>query len=428
MDLKIKIDLSQEEDQEKERDIQEKGHKQKSSKKKSNYLKKKKSNSTQIEEKQKENDTENNNLKKKKKKKGLSNDSNNNNNNIKDKNIEQSQKQKNKQNNNNNSIKKIDSPKGQNAILIEKEDNMEQEKSAVETEKNTNVNPENISNNNNKVTTSKKVKNSNTISNENNNNIENQQRKKVRWEQKWIIYPNVFEFSNEIKLKKWVQVEGGEELNNLNHSKIESLTHKPKAGSFNRKIKTRKEQVQKNYICNIDNCGKIFYDSASFRKHQQIHGEKHYICPYPGCAKKFLDNSKLRRHQLVHSGERPFKCDVCGKRFSLDFNLKTHLRTHTGEKPYVCHFKGCEKRFTQSSNLNAHEKTHKELLMKEANNISEATKSVVDGNFDKDGNKMQEMNLNNPGNNYFNVNFSNFSFQNNTQFKPNNIYQMQNNF
>ena len=48
----------------------------------------------------------------------------------------------------------------------------------------------------------------------------------------------------------------------------------------NSKIKVKKEQVQKSYVCVIDNCGKIFYDSASFRKHQQIHGEKHYICPY----------------------------------------------------------------------------------------------------------------------------------------------------
>ena len=194
-------------------------------------------------------------------------------------------------------------------------------------------------------------------------------------------------------------------------------------------MKVRKEQVQKKYVCNIDNCGKIFYDSASFRKHQQIHGEKHYICPYPGCGKKFLDNSKLRRHQLVHSGERPFKCEVCGKRFSLDFNLKTHLRTHTGEKPYVCHFKGCEKRFTQSSNLNAHEKTHKELLMKEANNNIDGlnNKPVVEVNdFMKDGIKIQDMNFtNNP--NYFNVNFSNFNMQNNQFNKTNDFNQMSNN-
>ena len=213
----------------------------------------------------------------------------------------------------------------------------------------------------------------------------------------------------------------------MNHTKMDSLTHKPKAGSFNRKIKTKKEQIQKNYVCNIDNCGKIFYDAASFRKHQQIHGEKHYICPYPGCGKKFLDNSKLRRHQLVHSGERPFKCDVCGKRFSLDFNLKTHLRTHTGEKPYVCHYKGCGKRFTQSSNLNAHEKTHKELMMKEANNNNDLmsnNKSVNEEiGFGKD-NKIQDSNLNNSAN-FFNINFNN-NLQN-AQFQMNYIYQMKNN-
>ena len=233
----------------------------------------------------------------------------------------------------------------------------------------------------------------------------------------------MFEFSSEIKLKKWVQVEGGEEINHLNHTKMQSLSHKPKAGSFNKKIKPRKEQIQKKYVCNIDNCGKIFYDAGSFRKHQQIHGEKHYICPYPGCSKKFLDNSKLRRHQLVHSGERPFKCEVCGKRFSLDFNLKTHLRTHTGEKPYVCRFKGCGKRFTQSSNLNAHEKTHRELLMKEANNNIEGINTIpVVSNFVGDMNRMQENN----NNNFFNVNFNN-NFQseqmnqNNIYFQPNNV-------
>ena len=347
--------------------------------------------------------------------------------------MEQSQKHlKNKQNNN-NSIKKAESPKDNpNPMIIEK-DNNENEKmsNSINGDKNTNQSQENSSsNNNNKMTSSKKTKNNNNNSTSIENGGENLPRKKVRWEQRWIIYPNVFEFSNEIKLKKWVQVEGGEEINNMNNSKIESMTHKPKAGSFNRKIKSRKEQVQKTYVCNIDNCGKIFYDAASFRKHQQIHGEKHYICPYPGCGKKFLDNSKLRRHQLVHSGERPFKCDVCGKRFSLDFNLKTHLRTHTGEKPYVCHFKGCEKRFTQSSNLNAHEKTHKELLLKEANNNIESlnNKPVValEGNgFGKDGNIIQDINMNNLNNssNFFNVNFANYALQNNGQFQPNNIYQ-----
>lgn len=114
----------------------------------------------------------------------------------------------------------------------------------------------------------------------------------------------------------------------------------------------------KIFTCHVFDCGKIFQDSSSLRKHLMTHGERQYICPVDGCGKRFLDNSKLKRHQLVHTGEKPFRCELCFKRFSLDFNLRTHLRTHTGEKPYVCTYPGCNKRFTQSSNLTAHEKTH----------------------------------------------------------------------
>jgi len=104
--------------------------------------------------------------------------------------------------------------------------------------------------------------------------------------------------------------------------------------------------LSKKYVCNDEECGKVFYDAGSFRKHQQTHGERLFICTVESCGKKFLDNSKLKRHQLVHTGEKPYKCDICNKRFSLDFNLRTHLRTHTGEKPYVCSYPGCNKRFT----------------------------------------------------------------------------------
>ncbi len=54
-------------------------------------------------------------------------------------------------------------------------------------------------------------------------------------------------------------------------------------------------------------CGKVFMDRSSFRKHAITHGEKQYICQAEGCGKRFLDNSKLKRHMLVHSGEKPYK-------------------------------------------------------------------------------------------------------------------------
>lgn len=106
------------------------------------------------------------------------------------------------------------------------------------------------------------------------------------------------------------------------------------------------EANKRSYTCPEDDCGKIFPDQGSYRKHQMTHGERMYICKVPTCGKKFLDNSKLKRHQLVHTGEKPYRCEICGKKFSLDFNLRTHLRTHTGEKPYICSYPGCHKRFT----------------------------------------------------------------------------------
>lgn len=222
-----------------------------------------------------------------------------------------------------------------------------------------------------------------------NNNLESKNiatvntiKKTKHWEKKWILVPNVFDFTREIWLQKWCLIDDepdyynnndNDNINGINSNNFESINLYE--NYLDNQCKT-KDNIPKRYQCSFDECSKIFIDASSLKKHMLTHGERQYVCKHEGCGKKFLDNSKLRRHQLVHTGEKPFKCELCGKKFSLDFNLKTHLRTHTGEKPYFCSYAGCDKRFTQSSNLTAHEKTHKEAESAISNYNNENSNNV----------------------------------------------------
>jgi hypothetical protein len=63
----------------------------------------------------------------------------------------------------------------------------------------------------------------------NNENSKNDQAQKLsllakkkprHWEKRWVLIPNVFEFTKEIWVKKWVLVDGGEDIvdNNVYNS------------------------------------------------------------------------------------------------------------------------------------------------------------------------------------------------------------------
>lgn len=216
--------------------------------------------------------------------------------------------------------------------------------------------------------------------------IKNINKKVKKYERKLVLFPNVFDFTKEIWLYKWIPCKDEENINEeiveidkdvykpFDYSAYKTKEVKEETnilrlgdGRLKDDLLTKMNPNSKKFICPFEDCDKQFLDLGSLKKHQIIHGEKQFICKFEGCGKKFLDNSKLRRHMLVHTGEKPFKCDSCGKMFSLDFNLKTHLRTHTGEKPYYCSVPGCDKRFTQSSNLSAHEKSHRELYEQQMN-------------------------------------------------------------
>lgn len=53
---------------------------------------------------------------------------------------------------------------------------------------------------------------------------------------------------------------------------------------------------QREYVCELEDCAKVFPDHSTYRKHQMTHGERMFRCMIEGCGKKFLDNSKLKRH------------------------------------------------------------------------------------------------------------------------------------
>ena len=251
--------------------------------------------------------------------------------------------------------------KSSNKNLSSCEENSEKENSIKNTEENKQNPSSNLFslslNNKNTYNQDLDINKSNSKENLSNSKLQlppiNIIKKSKHWEKRWVLVPNVFDFTKEIWLQKWCLIDDDLDID----PNLETMNFYE--NYFENQPKT-KDNAPKKYQCSFDECSKIFIDASSLKKHMLTHGERQYVCKHEGCGKKFLDNSKLRRHQLVHTGEKPFKCDLCGKKFSLDFNLKTHLRTHTGEKPYFCSYVGCDKRFTQSSNLTAHEKTHKE--------------------------------------------------------------------
>ena len=125
------------------------------------------------------------------------------------------------------------------------------------------------------------------------NEVKNREpvKKAKHWEKRKVLIPNVFDFTSPIYLQRWVLIDdeySGEEQYNCDDQTGIYLD------TYNYSKMDTRIKEQKKYQCSFEECGKIFIDSASLKKHIVIHGEKQYICKFEGCGKKFLDNSKLR--------------------------------------------------------------------------------------------------------------------------------------
>lgn len=85
---------------------------------------------------------------------------------------------------------------------------------------------------------------------------------------------------------------------------------------------------QNTYRCS--HCGKKLSSARSLNIHEKIHtGQKNYICQVEGCGKSFYIKSMLIRHQFVHSNNREERCPYkkCTSRVKL-FKTKADVKQH----------------------------------------------------------------------------------------------------
>ncbi|OAD03084.1 C2H2-type zinc finger transcription factor, partial [Mucor lusitanicus CBS 277.49] len=66
--------------------------------------------------------------------------------------------------------------------------------------------------------------------------------------------------------------------------------------------KTSSELDAKQFLCEYDDCGKLFRRSEHLKRHiKSIHTkEKPYSCPYKDCGKSFARTDNLSQHIRIH--------------------------------------------------------------------------------------------------------------------------------
>ena len=143
--------------------------------------------------------------------------------------------------------------------------------------------------------------------------------------------------------------------NRIQHFR-ETLSEKTKPKVEKKKIL----KTSQTFPC--DNCEKVWNWRWELKRHLRSHSrpptkqeiERNYKCADNTCGKKFRLKNDLKQHMRLHTGDNLSVCGVCQKKFTSKYAILHHVAVHTGEKPFQCAM--CGNQFTQPANLRTHVK------------------------------------------------------------------------